>query len=138
MSDRIDLIEKRRKEAHSCHFGNDDTPVETDRKRAAWSRYHHSLQAAYEAGELVSSAAAAEAQEPLLRNVEPDDGCWVSCSGCHETNEGYETGHYAYSPVFKCYVGCGCSECGGLGVVWDNTDYSALGDYLAAEMGLRD
>ena len=76
----------------------------------------------------------APAREPLLQNVEADDGCWVSCSGCHETNEGYETGHYAYSPVFKCYVGCGCRECGGLGVIWDNTDYSALGDYLAEEM----
>ncbi|MCA0850074.1 hypothetical protein [Salipiger thiooxidans] len=75
-----------------------------------------------------------EAREPILQNVEPDDGCWVSCSGCHETNEGYETGHYAYSPVFKCYVGCGCRECGGLGVIWDSTDYSAMGDYLAEEM----
>lgn len=76
----------------------------------------------------------APAREQLLQNVEPDDGCWVSCSGCHETNEGYETGHYAYSPVFKCYVGCGCRECGGLGVIWDNTDYSAMGDYLAEEL----
>ncbi|MBR9840245.1 MAG: hypothetical protein GYB50_20480 [Rhodobacteraceae bacterium] len=58
MSDRIYLIEKRRKEAHTCHFGNDDTIDEIDRKRAAWSRYHHSLQAAYEAGELVPSHAA--------------------------------------------------------------------------------
>ncbi|WP_226560776.1 hypothetical protein [Salipiger thiooxidans] len=59
MSDRIYLIEKRRKEAHTCHFGNDDTIDEIDRKRAAWSRYHHSLQAAYEAGALVPSNAAA-------------------------------------------------------------------------------
>jgi hypothetical protein len=44
---------------------------------------------------------------------------WISCSGCHETNEGAETGFYPYSNTFKCYVGSGCSECGGLGVVWE-------------------
>jgi hypothetical protein len=35
-----------------------------------------------------------------------------SCSGCHETNEGYETGLYPYDEKAQCYVGAGCSECG--------------------------
>lgn len=44
---------------------------------------------------------------------------WRSCTGCHETNEGAETGHYPYSPMFQAFVGGGCSECGGIGVVWE-------------------
>lgn len=44
---------------------------------------------------------------------------WRSCTGCHETNEGYETGHFPYSKMFGCYVGSGCSECGGIGVTWE-------------------
>lgn len=51
-------------------------------------------------------------------------GHWHSCSGCHETVDGQETGHYTYSDVYKCYEGSGCHECGGIGVIWDDTDYS--------------
>lgn len=58
--------------------------------------------------------------------IETGDGFWRSCSGCHETNEGCETGHYPYSTHLKCVLGAGCSECGGIGAVWDNTDYDAL------------
>ncbi|AOJ07623.1 hypothetical protein [Burkholderia mayonis] len=54
-------------------------------------------------------------------------GFWRSCSGCHETNEGHETGHYPYSKILKCHLGGGCSECGGIGAVWDDTDYEAMG-----------
>ena len=61
-----------------------------------------------------------------VKNIEPDDGFWNSCSGCHETNEGAETGFYPYSPEFQCYLGAGCRECGGIGAVWDNADYSDL------------
>ena len=63
-----------------------------------------------------------------VKNIEPDDGFWNSCSGCHETNEGAETGFYPYSPDFQCYLGAGCRECGGIGAVWDNADYSDIGD----------
>lgn len=35
-----------------------------------------------------------------------------SCSGCHETVEGYETGDYNYDEKAQCYVGAGCDECG--------------------------
>ncbi|MGU2419442.1 AAA family ATPase [Burkholderia cenocepacia] len=34
---------------------------------------------------------------------------------------------YPYSAILKCDLGAGCSECGGIGAVWDNTDYTAMG-----------
>ena len=43
---------------------------------------------------------------------------WKPCSGCHETIDGQETGDYPFSEVFGCHVGAGCTDCGGLGVVW--------------------
>lgn len=51
---------------------------------------------------------------------------WRSCTGCHETNEGYETGHYPYSEIFKCHLGFGCSECGGIGAVWEHWSEAEL------------
>ena len=64
--------------------------------------------------------------------IETGDGFWRSCSGCHETNEGAETGHYPYSQILDCYLGAGCSECGGIGAVWDDTDYGAMADAMMA------
>lgn len=60
------------------------------------------------------------------------DGIWRSCSGCHELNEGHDTG--PRSKVFGCALGNGCSECGGIGAVWDTNDYGAMGDALAVSM----
>lgn len=57
-------------------------------------------------------------------------GFWRSCSGCHESNEGWPTG--AYSQVMKCHLGNGCDECGGIGAIWDTTDYDAMAAALAA------
>ena len=57
---------------------------------------------------------------------------WRSCTGCHETNEGAETGHYPYSRIFGCYVGSGCRECGGIGVVWHHISAEGL-DAMASE-----
>ena len=62
--------------------------------------------------------------------MEDGKGFWRSCSGCHELNEGHPTGDY--SAVFRCHLGCGCHECGGIGAVWDTTDYDDMGDFLAA------
>lgn len=62
---------------------------------------------------------------------EADSGAacaWMPCSGCHETNEGAETGGYPYSPMFQCFVGSGCNECGGIGVVWQHWDADELAD----------
>ncbi|MGX5887837.1 hypothetical protein [Burkholderia gladioli] len=56
------------------------------------------------------------------------DGFWRSCSGCHETEDGHPVGKYPYSAILKCDLGAGCSECGGIGAVWGNTDYGAMGD----------
>ncbi|MCR4146225.1 hypothetical protein [Alcaligenes faecalis] len=58
-------------------------------------------------------------------------GFWRSCSGCHESNEGMATG--PFSETFKCHLGVGCSECGGIGAIWDTTDYDAMADFMAAK-----
>jgi hypothetical protein len=58
-------------------------------------------------------------------------GFWHSCSGCHNLNEGHPTGEY--SAILKCHLGMGCSECGGVGAVWDNTDYSDYGNEQPSE-----
>lgn len=51
---------------------------------------------------------------------------WKSCSGCLETSEGQHCGDYPYSDLFKTHVGFGCSDCGGLGVVWEYYSKSCL------------
>ncbi|WP_257817994.1 hypothetical protein [Burkholderia glumae] len=66
----------------------------------------------------------ADVKETLAKG----DGFWRSCSGCHETEDGHPVGKYPYSAILKCYLGAGCSECGGIGAVWDNTDYGAMGN----------
>lgn len=60
------------------------------------------------------------------------DGFWRSCSGCHESNEGHATG--PYSKTLQCHLGVGCRECGGIGAIWDDTDYDAMADYMARDM----
>lgn len=69
--------------------------------------------------------------DDLQKRVEEateDGGFWKSCSGCHDTNEGVPMG--PYSAALKCFLGVGCHECGGLGAIWDNTDYSDAGSML--------
>lgn len=51
---------------------------------------------------------------------------WKSCSGCLETSEGQLCGDYPYSDLFKAHVGFGCSDCGGLGVVWEYYSKSCI------------
>lgn len=58
-----------------------------------------------------------------------EKGFWRSCTGCHELNEGVPTG--PFSQVMKCHLGMGCFECGGIGAVWDATDYAEMGDFIA-------
>jgi hypothetical protein len=64
-------------------------------------------------------------------------GVWVECSGCYETVDGHPVGEYGYSEILKCPLGAGCSGCGGIGAVWDNTDYEAMGRALEAEDATR-
>lgn len=58
---------------------------------------------------------------------------WRSCTGCHETEDGYSVGRYPRSKVFGCEMGSGCRECGGLGVVWEHYPASALAAMAAEE-----
>lgn len=60
-----------------------------------------------------------------------ETGFWRSCTGCHETNEGVPTGPYSH--IMKCHLGGGCFECGGIGAVWDRTDYADMGHFIAEE-----
>lgn len=71
----------------------------------------------------------------VSRVLENKDGFWQSCTGCHELNEGVPTG--PYSRVLKCHLGMGCSECGGIGAIWDTTDYEEMGRYLAGAADAR-
>lgn len=60
--------------------------------------------------------------EDVTEQLSERSGAWLSCTGCHETSEGVPTG--PYSSTLKCHLGGGCRECGGIGAVWDNADYS--------------
>lgn len=60
------------------------------------------------------------------------DGVWATCTGCHESEDGYDNGHYPHSEIFGCKLGGGCGECGGIGAIWDTTDYGALADDIIA------
>ncbi|KQQ78113.1 hypothetical protein ASF70_02510 [Rhizobium sp. Leaf321] len=62
----------------------------------------------------------------VAEQLEQDAGAWRACSGCHELIEGHPTG--PWSETLKSYMGGGCRECGGIGAIWDNTDYSQVND----------
>lgn len=73
------------------------------------------------------------AQEPVeLRCVAETlangAGQWRTCTGCHEGNEGMPTG--PYGSIMQCYLGNGCDECGGIGAIWDTTDYQQMADEM--------
>lgn len=59
------------------------------------------------------------------------NGFWRSCSGCYESNEGYDVG--PRDKTLGCHLGGGCDECGGRGAVWDDIDY---GDFATFILGL--
>lgn len=80
-----------------------------------------------------SAWAAAQAQgvdtdnirESVHEQLAEESGYWHTCSGCYEGGEyGGNSHNYPYSETFKCQLGSGCHECGGIGALWDNTDYS--------------
>jgi len=120
-------------------------------KRARTAYLSPTLASEKEGGKSVQAASSASATECDHRSTEraellavivdnvkeriaEGDGFWRTCSGCHETENGYDVGRYPFSDVFDCTLGGGCSECGGIGAVWDTTDYGAMADELAAEM----
>ena len=110
----------------------------------AWVRTHEdahgafddwSARAGWEARAALAAAPAQAGAVPIeLRGIketaEQGGGFWRSCTGCHELNEGHSTG--PFSAVFGCALGNGCSECGGIGAVWDDLDYGAMADAMAA------
>jgi len=62
-------------------------------------------------------------------------GVWNPCSGCQESVDGYVSQtDYPYSAAFGCQPGGGCSECGGLGVKWDTTDYDEMARSIMSDM----
>lgn len=104
-----------------------------------WSNTkHHGWQVpVFLSPQQASAPVAGEAQPVELRGVaetiKDGDGFWRSCTGCHELNEGHDTG--PYSAVLGCHLGQGCSECGGIGAIWDSSDYQAMADDMARSMG---
>ncbi|KEZ00630.1 hypothetical protein AI27_18010 [Sphingomonas sp. BHC-A] len=60
------------------------------------------------------------------------DGFWRSCTGCYETCDGYPVGSYPWNSAMKCHLGSGCHECGGIGAVWDDTDYQDMFEFMKA------
>lgn len=86
---------------------------------------------------LASAPVAGQAVALELRGVpetiKEGGGFWRSCTGCHELNEGRDTG--PYSAVLGCHLGQGCGECGGIGAIWDSTDYQTMADDMARDMG---
>ncbi len=60
-------------------------------------------------------------------------GAWATCTGCYDTEDGHPTQKYAHSDVFGCDLGCGCQECGGIGAVWDDTDYAEMAEFMARD-----
>lgn len=89
--------------------------------------------------EVLAAQPAASAEPIELQGIsetlENGDGFWRSCTGCHELNEGHDTG--PYSQTLKCHLGCGCSECGGIGAIWDTTDYQAMADAMATPVAAQ-
>lgn len=78
-----------------------------------------------------AEAKAAKMREAVAEQISEGYGFWRACSGCQESSDGcVPAKDYPHSDIFQCPPGGGCSECGGIGVVWDDYDYDA--DALAA------
>jgi len=78
-------------------------------------------EATYRKGFLAGASTLHEAMrctEQVADVLKEDGGGWMSCTGCHETVDGQETGRYPWSNIFGCIAGYGCRECGGIGVRW--------------------
>lgn len=69
----------------------------------------------------------------VREQVNDGDGFWKPCSGCYEMEDGQNVHGYPHSKVFGCVLGSGCGECGGIGAIWDTTDYAAMGEELSRE-----
>jgi hypothetical protein len=82
----------------------------------------------------VATAALPDELKGIPEAILEGSGSWRTCTGCHETEDGHPVGHYPHSKVLDCALGGGCAECGGIGAVWDTTDYAAMADEGWAQM----
>lgn len=104
-------------------------------REAARSIGQHDQEAALTAA--IALMRAPVGDDPILQGlaravgeISPDDGRWVSCTGCYETEDGHPVGDYPHSPILGCALGGGCVECGGIGAVWDTTDYASFAEEI--------
>jgi hypothetical protein len=82
----------------------------------------------------VAVAALPEELKGIPEAIQEGGGIWSTCTGCYESEDGHPVGRYPHSDVLGCALGGGCSECGGIGAVWDTTDYAAMADAGWAQM----
>jgi hypothetical protein len=93
------------------------------------------LSALKDAGEPVGAWRTRRIAEEIAEAEAGGRGFWRACCGCQEAVDGcLNTEDYPYNSVFKCHPGAGCSECGGLGVIWDDIDYAEMAEEMAGEM----
>lgn len=91
-------------------------------------------QAGWHAARAAASAQATEQAVPtefvgVEDQIKRGNGAWRPCTGCYDTEDGHPTQRYADSHYLQCALGNGCSECGGLGAVWD--DFSGYEEFAA-------
>ena len=116
----------------ACDFVACDALTQ-EKSAELWNRRSYAelatLRTKLESAEKAADAFASAVSEAM----QDGKGFWRSCSGCHELNEGHSTG--PYSKTFKCHIGVGCYECGGIGAIWDTTDYAEMGTALSSIRG---
>jgi len=101
---------------------------------AAWVRRAAELEDGCEVGAGMLHPEAPQQVTARIKEVMAEcPGHWHSCTGCYEGEDGQNVHRFPYSQVFQCIVGSGCSECGGIGAVWDNTDYAGMAKEMLAE-----
>lgn len=135
-ADRDYLVRLVKRQAYSGHCGEENAEIRARHDNDdRIERITTALAAA-------SPSSPREREEPLLDNpsvarihelIEEGDGFWRPCTGCHETEDGYDVGNYPTSRALKSKLGSGCRECGGLGAIWDNTDYADMARFMLAE-----
>ena len=74
-----------------------------------------------------------EGLERALPEMDPEEGRWLTCSGCYESEDGHPVGSYPSSALLGCTLGGGCHECGGLGAIWDMTNYADFAELALAQ-----
>jgi len=98
---------------------------------------YNDVELAFEAYQAALAARQPGAQVPVelacvAETLAHGEGLWMTCSGCHESNEGVPTG--PYSQIMQCHLGNGCDECGGIGATWDTTDYQQMADGMSKSL----